>query len=131
VLDPATRSLLLDLLAAGVRLAPGDIVARLPRNLPLSGAIALFQRWAWDLLAVRLAERVRYHPRRLAALRAVAANAPPHGLLQWLETLDRARAVGEHPLNARLAVEALLIEYRQCLHGAAADGNLANSGLAR
>ncbi|HEU0200683.1 MAG TPA: DNA polymerase III subunit delta' [Burkholderiaceae bacterium] len=114
-LDAATAATLLELLAAGRRLAAADVIARLPRTLPLGDTIGLFQRWAWDLLGVRLAGTVRYHPQRQAALRAVAGDAPVDGLLGWAKSLERARAVADHPLNARLAVEALLMEYTQRL----------------
>lgn len=117
-LDAAVSAGLLDLLAAGRRLTAAEIIARLPRTLPFGDTIALFQRWGWDLLGVRLAGAVRYHPQRHAALRAVAADAPVEGLLGWVKSLERARAVADHPLNARLAVEALLIEYAQRLASA-------------
>jgi DNA polymerase-3 subunit delta' len=115
VLDAGAHALLLDLLGAGKRLTPAEIVARLPRTVPVPEAIALFQRWAWDLLAVRLAKRVRYHPKRLTALQSIAADAPVAGLTQWSSRLAQARAVADHPLNPRLVIEALLIEYQQCL----------------
>ena len=79
--------------------------------------IDLFQRWAWDLLAIRQAGRVRYHRKQREILARLAAAAPETRLLAWDDSLKQARATADHPLNARLVVEGLLTEYVACLRG--------------
>lgn len=117
-LDDATRSRLLALLAQGAALPPGEVAAAIPRVLPLSSAVTLFQRWGWDLLAYRVAERVRYHPRHKASIARIAQAATIEALLGWLRSLGPMQATSDHPLNARLVVEAALLSYIEALKGA-------------
>lgn len=119
-LSDGARRVLFEALAAGPRLRATAVGARLPRALPLTDAIALFQRWAWDLLALRLAQRVRYHPHYRDVLARLAASSTDAALLRWIDALKRARASAEHPLNARLTIEALLLEYVDCLRASGA-----------
>ena len=79
-LDPALREALLSLLARGTAATPADVVAAVPRDVAVGPAIRLFQRWGWDLLAERVAQRVRYHPGQKRALATLArAVDPPSG----------------------------------------------------
>jgi DNA polymerase-3 subunit delta' len=121
-LDEATRRLLLQALARGPQLDAIGTGARLPRTLAVAEAIALFQRWAWDLLALKSAGRVRYHPRERDVLARVGEKASVPALIGWIDTLQRARATAEHSLNPRLTVEALLLEYIACVSGPSAIG---------
>lgn len=116
-LDDATRSGLLALLAKGAALPPGEVAAAIPRALPLSAAITLFQRWGWDLLAYRAAERVRYHPRHKASIARIAEASSTEGLLSWLRSLGPMQAASDHPLNVKLVVEAALLSYIEALTG--------------
>jgi DNA polymerase-3 subunit delta' len=114
-LDPAVREALLAVLARGTSASPADVVAAVPRDVPVAPAIRLFQRWGWDLLAERVAQRVRYHPGQKRALATLARAVDPPRLLHWLAALTEAQAVSEHPLNARLAVEQALFGYLEAL----------------
>lgn len=116
-LDEATRSGLLALLAQGPSLQPAEVAARVARTVPLPAAITLFQRWGWDLLGYRAAERVRYHPRHKASIARIAAASTSEGLLDWLRSLGQMQATSDHPLNARLVVEAALFSYLETLQG--------------
>jgi DNA polymerase-3 subunit delta' len=119
-LDEPVGSGLMALLAQGAALLPADVVARVPRNVPLGAAITLFQRWGWDLLAFRLAERVRYHPPQLASIKRIAGAAATDRLLVWVQSLWTLRATSDHPLNARLVVEAALLSYIEALQDSSA-----------
>lgn len=112
-----TARLLVDALAQGPRLDVIGTANRLPRSPALGQTIDLFQRWAWDLLAIRRAGRVRYHRKQREILSRLAAAAPEARWLAWDDSLKQARATADHPLNARLVVEALLTEYVACLRG--------------
>jgi len=109
-LTPELRAQLLELLARGARLRPADVVT-LPKDTPLGESIRLFQRWGWDLLAERTARRVRYYPGQQRVVAAVARDSDPERLLGWLGQLADAQATADHPLNAKLAVEGLLVSY--------------------
>ncbi|MCX8004947.1 MAG: DNA polymerase III subunit delta' [Burkholderiaceae bacterium] len=110
-LSTEVRQMLRTALAAGAQIDPWAVGARLPRTLVVAEAIDLFLRWAWDLLALRAGGAVRYHPRERDALARLAGQWSTADLLAWIDVLLRARATAEHPLNARLTVEALLLEY--------------------
>ena len=110
-------SQLLEALARGPRLDVVETAGRLPRAPALGQVIDLFQRWAWDLLAIRRAGRLRYHRKHRDSLVRLAAGISERRLLAWMESLKQARVNAEHPLNARLVVEALLVDYLGCLRG--------------
>lgn len=105
------KEALLGLLARGGRLRPAEVVATLPKEVPIADSIVLFQRWGWDLLAERLGQGLRYHPKRLREVRAAGQSADPTAVLAWLDMLAHAQAVSDHPLNGRMAVEGALLGY--------------------
>jgi DNA polymerase-3 subunit delta' len=119
-LDPAVRTALLAVLARGATATPADIVAAVPRDIAVGPAIRLFQRWGWDLLAERTAQRVRYHPGQKRTFATLARAVDPPRLLHWLMALAEAQAVSDHPLNPRLAVEQALLGYLAALQPAGA-----------
>jgi DNA polymerase-3 subunit delta' len=110
-LDPAAREALLAVLARGAGASAADAVGAVPRDVAVGPAIRLFQRWGWDLLAERMAQRVRYHPGQKRTLATLARAVDPPRLAHWLAALAEAQAVSEHPLNPRLAVEQALLGY--------------------
>lgn len=114
-LDREARALLLSLLAQGAGLSAAEVAARSPRALDVGAAIALFQRWGWDILAHRSAGIVRYHPAEQRAIAKIADRADPAALLRWCGELNRLRASADHPLNARLVIEAALLGYTSAL----------------
>jgi DNA polymerase-3 subunit delta' len=112
-----TASYLLEALARGPQLDVVEVAGRLPRAPAVGQMIDLFQRWGWDLLAIRQAGRLRYHRKHRAVLSRLAAAVPEGRLLAWMDSLRNARTDADHPLNARLVVEALLVDYVSCLRG--------------
>jgi DNA polymerase-3 subunit delta' len=127
-LPEATAAMLLQALAAGAALDVVETGARLPRTVGVPEAIDLFQRWAWDLLAVRQIGRVRYHPQRRDKLARLASGTTTERLLAWCDALARARAAAEHPLNARLVIESLLAEYVQRVRADGMTGTARTAG---
>jgi DNA polymerase-3 subunit delta' len=114
-LDPAVREALLGVLARGAGTSAADAIAAVPREVAVGPAIRLFQRWGWDLLAERVAQRVRYHPGQKRSLATLARAVDPARLIDWLTALADAQAVSDHPLNPRLAVEQALLEYLEVM----------------
>ena len=118
-LAPELREQLLALLRKGARLTPAEVAAAVPREAPISGSVALFQRWGWDFLAFSLAGTVRYHPDELAAMRQLGAKWRVEHACSWLDELRTGRAFADHPsLNARLAIEGMLLSYVRSINGA-------------
>jgi DNA polymerase-3 subunit delta' len=114
-LEPELRALLLDLLERGDVADPAEIARRIPREVPLAAALAVLQRWCWDLIGCRATGSVRYHPQRQTSLARLARKATGDGLWRWADALVQAQASREHPLNARLVLETLLLQYLNCM----------------
>jgi len=110
-LAPELRERLLGLLRKGDRLTAADVAAAVPRDAPTGGSVALFQRWGWDFLALSLAGSVRYHPQEVTALRQLGAKWQVADACCWLAELEVARSFADHPLNAKLAIEGMLLSY--------------------
>lgn len=116
-LAPEMRARLLALLRQGARLTAAEVVATVPRDVPVAGAVALFQRWGWDFLAFSLAGTVRYHPDEVAAIRQLGTKWQAVPACAWMAELRIARSFADHPLNAKLAIEGMLLSYVRSIHG--------------
>jgi len=79
----------------------------------LPDVVIWIQKWIYDLLRVRSGGRPRYHPHASGALEALARRADPVRLARLAGRLTEARALAGHPLNPRLFVEDLLMQYRK------------------
>jgi DNA polymerase-3 subunit delta' len=75
------------------------------------------QRWVTDLAALRLGGRVRYFPAQDGLLAAVALRASIAGVLNCYNEFARIRRVAQHPLNARLMLEDMLLRYVRAVTG--------------
>ncbi len=107
------RRSLNDLLASQ-ETAAEDLAGKVgAEELPL--LCGLLYRWCYDLLALRLAGRVRYNPDYAKTLRRLADNAEVFRLQALIKDLLAASRALEHPLNARLAIERLAIRYTRTI----------------
>ena len=120
-LDAELAETLRGLLRLGPTLRAAQIAAQVPRTVPVAASIALFQRWTWDFLSVRLGGPLRYHPQEAASFAALAQAWRPDAAVSWLDRLRDARAAADHPLNARAVVEGLLLAYRNSMAEGRAD----------
>ncbi len=120
-LDADAAETLRGLLRLGPALRAAQIAAQIPRTIPVAASIALFQRWTWDFLSVRLGGHLRYHPEEAASFAALAQAWRPDAAVSWLDRLRDARATADHPLNARAVVEGLLLAYRNSMAEGRAD----------
>jgi DNA polymerase III subunit delta' len=75
------------------------------------------QRWVTDLAALRLGGRIRYFPGQDGMLNALAARASVAAVVNCYNELSRMRRVAQHPLNARLMIEDMLLRYVRTLTG--------------
>jgi DNA polymerase-3 subunit delta' len=111
--DSATleaRHILLDGLARGARCNVQTLADRLAKaERPV--VVAWLQRWVWDCLAYRLGARIRYYPKHQVAIAALARQLDPVELARFARELSATRRAAEHPLNARLFFEDLLLRY--------------------
>jgi DNA polymerase-3 subunit delta' len=82
------------------RIAPWDLVGWL-------------QRWAFDLLLAQATGTVRYHVGHEKRIAEIAQRCKPASIAAYLRRLAEAKAVARHPLNAKLFVEDLLLQYQR------------------
>ncbi|TWG83327.1 DNA polymerase-3 subunit delta' [Cupriavidus gilardii J11] len=124
--DLPLRRVLLGQLGAGPAIDP-LIVAEQLQKLPVPAVLGVLQRWIYDLLATRLggSHAVRYFPQESAALSRCAGATDAHRLQLFAARLVQHRRHEQHPLAARLVIEAVLLEYRQLFDVAAAAGRRA------
>lgn len=75
------------------------------------------QTWVHDLLQARLAGGVRHHTDFAPALQAKGRKADLEALFALDRELAEARRLADHPLNARLLAEHLLMAYNRATSG--------------
>lgn len=75
------------------------------------------QRWVTDLASLRLGGRVRYFPQAESVLAALAARTSVAGATSCYNDFARIRRVAQHPLNARLMLEDMLLRYIRIVTG--------------
>lgn len=110
-LAPDVAGALYRMLEQGPALTAAQIVGAVARDPAVPSCLRLLQRWAFDLLQYRACGLVRYHPQREGRIRQLAEKVQPEALWRWIDALRSAKAAREHPLNARLVIESVMIGY--------------------
>ena len=94
---------------------PGDyprrVVAEVKKEWPLGAVAVALERWGWDLAAVSRGRPPRYFPREKAVLAKLASKLRRDPFFSWQKEVLALRAVSDHPLNAKLAAEQILLSY--------------------
>ena len=96
------------------RMDPIALTERTQR-VPLSDVVGWLQRWSYDLLSFRVAGRIRYHLGQESAVANTSRHCEARDIAHYLRQLARARALAQHPLNSRLFVEDLLLQYQRAV----------------
>jgi DNA polymerase-3 subunit delta' len=65
------------------------------------------------LLLVRTTGRVRYHLDQEKTLTEIAVGCETASIAAYLRQLAQARGLAKHPLNPKLFVEDLLLQYQR------------------
>ncbi len=111
----AERSELLDALS-GARFDP-IVTAERCEKAGNERVSLWLMRWVADLILMAGGSGVpRFHPLRQDALRSGAARMNARAMHGYLRRLAAARRTAGHPLNPRLFVEELLIDYGRLFH---------------
>lgn len=79
--------------------------------LDLSMVVGWLQRWVFDLLSVKMGQSPRFHPKAVSILANQAKFSRATGLLRLSEHLNDAKGLANHPLNAKLFLEELFIDF--------------------
>ncbi len=72
-------------------------------------------RWVWDLTATHLGGAARYFPDRQHDLSALARDANRAAMLDCYNSCIQIRRAVNHPLNARLLLEDMLLRYARAV----------------
>ena len=78
---------------------------------PIPQLINWLQRWTYDLASVTAGQRLRYNPDRSEILDVIAKRLKLLDVLHFHRELVRFQRIVNHPLNARLLLEDLLMRY--------------------
>src|SRR6266436_3137864 len=82
-------------------------------RVPLWDLVGWLQRWSYDLLLARVTGRVRYSPNHERMISDTARHCDAADIAAYLRRLAQARALARHPVNAKLFVEDLLLQYQR------------------
>jgi len=83
------------------------------QRVPLPDFVGWLQRWSFDLQLAQATGRVRYHVGHEKLVGEIALRCDAADIAAYLRRLAQARALARHPLNARLFVEDLLLQYQR------------------
>ncbi len=114
------RKTLLDSLAAPM--LDALTLAEQVREFPVARLLGWLQRWTYDLLSTRSGGKVRYNPDFETALTRIAGCLRAADLARYHRQLVRQQRNVNHPLNARLFIEELLLSYAALLRGDSVAG---------
>ena len=81
-------------------------------KLPLKGVVEGLQKWLVDLMLAKNGMPVRYFLPQAATIAGLADMIPAARLIQSYRTTIARRREAEQPLNARLFLEGLFLDYR-------------------
>jgi DNA polymerase-3 subunit delta' len=93
---------------------PVDVLAtaEAAADIPIPFLLAWLQKWSYDMAHHRALGRVRYNPDFAEAIARAAAKASPLAVLRFHREMVKLQRFAQHPLNARLFVEHVLLAYR-------------------
>lgn len=81
------------------------------KNQDLTMIIDWMQKWCYDLLCLGACDSIRYHPHCETNIRSIAKRINLQKLLDYQQFLNTQQSLANHPLQARLFLEAMLIKY--------------------
>jgi DNA polymerase-3 subunit delta' len=73
------------------------------------------QQWCYDLGAMKLTGRLRYHPGEEAVIKKLVESVAPLNLARLQRHLQTSKREAQHTLNPKLFFESLLLAYRQLM----------------
>jgi len=75
------------------------------------------QQWSYDLSAIKLAGKLRYHTGEEATIKKLVEPIAALNLARLQSYLQTAKREARHTLNSKLFLESLLFSYRQLMLG--------------
>ncbi|MBI4195432.1 MAG: DNA polymerase III subunit delta' [Betaproteobacteria bacterium] len=81
------------------------------RDYPLEHVVSWLQKWTFDLIFQKFLGTIRYNPDYGPVIRSLSQKIDTLGLLRFHQATVRLQAMIHHPLNPRLVLERLLLDY--------------------
>lgn len=92
------------------------LVAEQIRDYPVQEVASWLQKWTYDLIFQKFLGTVRYNPDYAETIHAHAARIETLSALRFHRETIRLQRVINHPLNPRLLLEQLLLDYAALIH---------------
>ena len=86
------------------------------RDLPLERFVGWLQKWTGDLVEQRMLGRIRYNPDFIREITLLSRRIEPLAALRLQRKLTREQRHVQHPLNAKLYMESVLLAYHALLN---------------
>jgi DNA polymerase-3 subunit delta' len=82
------------------------------RDFPIPHVVSWLQKWSYDIAYHRVLGAPRYNPDQREAIARLASQVDPLAALRFYREMVKHQRIAQHPLNARLFIEHLLLAYR-------------------
>lgn len=82
----------------------------------LSVTVDWLQKWCYDLISYRTTGKNRYYPKQLNTIRALSGEIDLLECIAFTRALNAKQQLSHHPLNPRLFLEEIFIDYAVMLH---------------
>lgn len=92
------------------KLDPIELAEKLHKQ-DLSSVTGWLQKWCYDLMSCRASGRVRYHLQQMAVIQRQAVVIDPVACGFLWRSLVASQQLARHPLNPRLFLEEILLNY--------------------
>ena len=93
-------------------------LARTLQNQDLDETVDWLQKWCYDLVSFHAAGRVRYHLHWQTQILALCKQVSQPACIAYLQFLTARRLLSHHPVNSRLFLEDIFIQYGRLLTSA-------------
>jgi len=100
---------------AGPDFDPVAVAEQHHRELSLERFINWLQKWTYDIAALRMYGEARFNPDMERELQKIAGRVEPLAVLRLHRKLVREQRNVQHPLNARLYMESVLLAYAELI----------------
>ena len=87
------------------------LVAEQIRDYPVQHVVNWLQKWTFDLVFQKTLGKIRYNPDYATQITALSARIEPLSALRLHREFVRLQRAINHPLNPRLFLEQLLLDY--------------------
>lgn len=86
-----------------------------PIDLPV--IVNWLQKWCYDLISYRTTGKIRYYLNHLTTIQALSGKIDLLGCISFTRVLNSKQRLSHHPLNSRLFLEEMFIDYAAMLRG--------------